>query len=69
MLEDLVWLYVFLAPALISFAVLWERRGTPGAADSQGLSVEHREQQYNINGLPMVGGVDVQGNPFGTTGF
>ena len=69
MLEDFVLLYVFLAPLLIALAVLWEKRAAPGAENLQGVCVAHREPQNNINGLPMVGGVDVQGNPFGTTGF
>ncbi len=40
-----------------------QRQGREG-----GFTHQNHGPEYNVNGLPMTGAVDVQGNPYGTYG-
>lgn len=56
---------VFVA-SFITVVVMAIRHKGKGSASTNNQQHDHAPAT-NINGLPMVGGVDVLGNPFGTS--
>lgn len=77
MLDALIVFFVFFFPPIVFFIwYFWPKKSARNSAIADGGGVERkgfgvsssastREQGYNINGLPMAGGVDVGGNAFG----
>ena len=46
---------------------LRKRKNKKAAHNSHNPGHMHAGPRYNVNGLPMIGAVDVSGNPYGTT--
>ncbi len=63
-LDALLGWAVFSAPFV---AVLVSIKRSKHGQQGEGFTTAHTGPQYNTNGLPMTGAVDVAGNPYGTT--
>lgn len=65
-------LYDFLSFAIIFGPMIFValhclfRRGNEARKDGDTFDHSAGGSAYNINGLPMVGGTDINGNPYGT---
>jgi hypothetical protein len=77
MLDALIVFFVFFFPPIVFFIwYFFPKKSARNSAVANGVGVDGKgfgvassastqEQSYNINGLPMAGGVDVSGNAFG----
>lgn len=79
MLDALIVFFVFFFPSIVFFIwYFFPKKSARNSAVANGVGVgvdgkgfgvassaSTQEQRYNINGLPMAGGVDVSGNAFG----